>query len=144
MIEIIQIEPGDALYKSMVALRNDALRKPLGLLLTPDELQHDKTSACWGVLLNNKIIGCYLADNQGENGWKMRQVAVAATQQNKGIGRIMLGDIEDNAKLNNVKLLHCNARKTAVEFYQKSGWIVIGEEFDEVGIPHYKMKKEID
>jgi len=34
-----------------------------------------------------------------------------------------------------------NARKTAVGFYEKLGYEKIGEEFPEINIPHYKMRK---
>jgi predicted GNAT family N-acyltransferase len=34
-----------------------------------------------------------------------------------------------------------HARKTAVPFYERIGYQVAGEEFLEVGIPHYEMRK---
>jgi predicted GNAT family N-acyltransferase len=42
-----------------------------------------------------------------------------------------------------VKLMHCNARKTAVPFYLQLGFETVGEEFEEVGIPHFRMQKTI-
>jgi len=36
-----------------------------------------------------------------------------------------------------------HARKTAIGFYEKSGYSVIGDEFTEVGIPHFEMVKKI-
>jgi len=34
-----------------------------------------------------------------------------------------------------------HARKTAVGFYEKLGYRVCGQEFEEVTIPHYVMEK---
>jgi predicted GNAT family N-acyltransferase len=34
-----------------------------------------------------------------------------------------------------------NARKVALPFYLKSGYVIQGDEFEEVGIPHFKMSK---
>jgi predicted GNAT family N-acyltransferase len=36
-----------------------------------------------------------------------------------------------------------HARLTAIGFYEKSGYVVSGGEFLEVGIPHVKMVKRI-
>jgi predicted GNAT family N-acyltransferase len=38
-------------------------------------------------------------------------------------------------------ILH--ARKVVVLFYQKQGYRTLGEEFLEVGIPHFKMEKDL-
>jgi len=34
-----------------------------------------------------------------------------------------------------------HARSPVVEFYQKSGYAIIGESFEEVGIQHFRMQK---
>jgi predicted GNAT family N-acyltransferase len=36
-----------------------------------------------------------------------------------------------------------HARKNAVGFYEKMGYKVRGEEFQEVSIAHYEMEKEL-
>jgi predicted GNAT family N-acyltransferase len=36
-----------------------------------------------------------------------------------------------------------HARQSAVGFYQKLGYQIRGEEFEEVTIPHYEMQKQL-
>jgi predicted GNAT family N-acyltransferase len=36
-----------------------------------------------------------------------------------------------------------HARETAVPFYLKLGYEVVGGQFEEVGIPHFKMEKKL-
>ncbi len=36
-----------------------------------------------------------------------------------------------------------HARKNAVPFYLALGYKIIGEEFEEVGLPHFEMEKNI-
>jgi predicted GNAT family N-acyltransferase len=48
---------------------------------------------------------------------------------------------ENLARDRGMKKLVMHARKTAVGFYEKLGYKVTGEEFEEVTIPHYEMEK---
>ena len=71
----------------------------------------------------------------------MRQVAVDDTKQGKGIGSALLQFSETFAQLKGYASIHCHARKTAVPFYLKHGYTIIGDEFTEVNIPHVYMEK---
>ena len=73
----------------------------------------------------------------------MRQFAVHPSFQKLGIGKMMVGFYEEEAKKRGISHIEFHARKTAVLFYQKLGYSIISDEFLEVGIPHYKMKKEL-
>ena len=50
---------------------------------------------------------------------------------------------EQEARATGIKKIEFHARKTAVKFYQKLGYHLEGEEFLEVGIPHFKMEKNL-
>jgi predicted GNAT family N-acyltransferase len=39
--------------------------------------------------------------------------------------------------------MYCHARDSAVNFYLKNGYTGIGNYFNEDGIPHLKMRKEL-
>jgi predicted GNAT family N-acyltransferase len=36
-----------------------------------------------------------------------------------------------------------HARKSAVGFYEKLGYKIVGDEFEEVTIPHFEMQKTL-
>jgi predicted GNAT family N-acyltransferase len=70
-------------------------------------------------------------------------MAVHNSLQGKGIGATMMNFAENVARDRGFKTLTMHARKTAVGFYQKLGYHIHGEEFEEVTIPHYEMRKKL-
>ena len=67
------------------------------------------------------------------------RMAVLKPYRQQGIGSIMLATLLEQAALNNVKEIVLNAQTAAVGFYQRYGFVAVGNEFQDAGIPHYKM-----
>ena len=128
-------------YKQALALRYKMLREPLGLHFTPAELEKDLHDLHFGLFLENEIAACLTLTVCEGRRMKMRQVATAATLHGKGYGRQLNEAAENFARSEGFKTMFCNARKTAVPFYQRLGYAVVSEEFLEVGIPHFVMEK---
>jgi hypothetical protein len=74
----------------------------------------------------------------------MRQVAVHTDFQRKGVGKLMVDFCEKLAFQNGMKTIYLHARETAVPFYLSLEYSIVGNQFLEVNIPHYKMTKELD
>ena len=72
---------------------------------------------------------------------RLRQMAVLNNLQGKGIGRALMQFAENIARDLGYQRITMHARKTAAGFYQKQGYQLSGEEFEEVTIPHYVMEK---
>ncbi|RYG29002.1 GNAT family N-acetyltransferase, partial [bacterium] len=70
------------------------------------------------------------------NVWKIRQVAVDPMEQGKGLGAALMRAIEPLCDE-----IYLHARDTAVPFYLRLGYQIVGEPFEEVGIPHRAMRK---
>lgn len=87
------------------------------------------------------MIGILLLTPVSEHLVKMRQVAVSPDQQGKGVGTSMVLDSEILAKSQNFTNITLHARENAVPFYLRLGYQVVGDKFEEVGIPHFKMEK---
>jgi predicted GNAT family N-acyltransferase len=134
------IDHGTPEYHQMVDLRYQVLRKPLGLTFTPEDLEQEKNDVLMGCFDDEKLEGCCLLTPAGEKALRLRQMAVANGLQGKGIGRV-LSFAENIARdMRNEKLL-MHARKSAVGFYEKLGYQICSDEFEEVTIPHYIMEK---
>jgi len=73
---------------------------------------------------------------------KIGRMAVLADYRNLGIGSAMLKEIEQFAEWQSIKTLHLSAQTSAIEFYQKNGYLIEGEVYLEAGIPHQNMYKE--
>ena len=135
------IDHGTDEYTQMVNLRNLLLRKPLGLSFDEKELEKEKNDILLGCFDDSKLEGCCLLTEAEPKTVRLRQMAVVSGLQGKGIGKVLLQFAENIARDRGYKKIMMHARKTAVGFYEKSGYIKSGEEFEEVSIPHYVMEK---
>lgn len=137
------IEHGSPEYGQMVKLRDDILRKPLGLTFAPDELEHEKENILIGAFDDDDILGCCMLVEENPATVRLRQMAVLNDLQGKGIGRALMTFAENIARDRGYKILSMHARKNATGFYEKMGYKVASDEFTEVTIPHYVMEKEL-
>ena len=137
------IDHGTKEYRQMVKLREDILRKPLGLAFSLDELEEEKDNLLIGAFEDGDILGCCMLVEETPGMAKLRQMAVLNVLQGKGIGRALMQFAENLARDHGYRALTMHARKNAVGFYEKMGYRVKGPEFLEVSIPHYEMEKEL-
>jgi GNAT superfamily N-acetyltransferase len=135
------IDHGSREYQQMVHLRNEILRRPLGLQFTPDELEKEKEEILIGAFEEEKMLGCCMLIKEAPNSVRLRQMAVLNNLQGKGIGRALMQFAENIARDRGFQKITMHARKTAVGFYEKLGYRISGQEFEEVTIPHYIMEK---
>jgi N-acetylglutamate synthase-like GNAT family acetyltransferase len=137
------IDHGTKEYLQMVHLRNEILRKPLGLSFDKEELEQEKVDILMGAFEDDRLLGCCLMSRMDAATIRLRQMAVPNNMQGKGIGRALMIFAENIARDLGYKKLCMHARTTAVGFYQKLGYTITGEEFTEVTIPHYVMEKSL-
>jgi predicted GNAT family N-acyltransferase len=137
------IDHGSDEYRQMIDLRNQILRKPLGLSFTEEELAKEKKDILLGCFEDDKLEACCVLTQTDPKTVRLRQMAVSAGLQGKGIGRVLMTFAENIARDHGYRRLTMHARKTAVGFYEKSGYRICSDEFEEVTIPHYEMEKEL-
>ncbi|MBI5372398.1 MAG: GNAT family N-acetyltransferase [Sphingobacteriales bacterium] len=137
------IEHGSSDYQKMVQLRDLILRKPLGLVFTPEELEGEKDDILIGAFEEDEILGCCMLVEENSRIIRLRQMAVLNNLQGKGIGRAIMNFAENIARDRGYRVLSMHARKNAIGFYEKMGYCVNGKEFTEVTIPHYVMEKNL-
>jgi len=137
------IDHGTHEYRLMLKLREDLLRKPLGLTFTKDELEKEKDNILIGAFDDDDILGCCMLVEQEPGIVKMRQLAVLNNLQGKGVGTAILQFSENLARDLGYKKITMHARKNTVDFFEKLGYQVNGEEFIEITIPHFEMIKDL-
>ena len=138
-----QIDHGSREYEQMVRLRNEILRKPLGLSFNNDELEREKEDILIGAFEEEKMLGCCLLTKVDDKTLKLRQMAVQNNLQGKGIGASIMSFAEDIARDKGFRKLTMHARDTAVGFYEKFGYRIKGDQFTEVTVSHHIMEKRI-
>jgi len=138
-----QIDHGSEEYQLMVKLREDVLRKPLGLSFDAEELEKEKNEILIAAFDEEDIIGCCILTDIGMQKIRLRQMAVHDSVQGKGIGASIMSFAENIAKDKGYKFMVMHARDTAIGFYEKFGYKVKSDEFEEVGLSHHIMEKEL-
>jgi predicted GNAT family N-acyltransferase len=124
-------------------LRQDVLRKPLGLNLFDEDLLSEYQELFFVGSENHQIVSC-LQLKKLENGvLKLRQMATDTKYQGKGFGKELVQFAERWSVENGYSSVELHARKVAQLFYEKLGYEKAGEEFLEVDIAHFKMTKSL-
>ena len=135
------IEHGSGEYEETVALRDEVLRKPLGLSYDPAELAGEKDSFHLALRKGAVLVACLVLKPLDERCIKMRQLAVRESSQGKGVGRELVNYAESFLKGRGFAEIVLHARETARGFYEKLGYEAEAGSFTEVGLPHVFMRK---
>jgi GNAT superfamily N-acetyltransferase len=130
-------------YENALNLREDILRKPLGLTLTENDLARDAECFHLGGFHDSQLRAVLLLQPLDEHAMQMRQVAVCPGWQRTGAGSQLVAFAEEFARLKGCKTLIAHARSTALGFYLRLGYSAAGEEFIETTIAHRLVAKAL-
>lgn len=139
------IKHGSQSYDESLKLRHEILRVPLGMDLfdgSYDDLSQEARYYHFGAFdEEDNLVSSVLGIPTATHEIRIKQMVVAEGYQNQGVGKRLFMAFE--AYLLNLGfeefILH--ARRSAHGFYLNMGYVILGGEFQEVGLPHYKMKK---
>jgi YbgC/YbaW family acyl-CoA thioester hydrolase len=144
----------------MVQLRTGAwadLREPAQRLRTqvfveeqrvPQELEWDDADVdCVHAVAFNRLgqavaTGRLLPSEQGRA--RIGRMAVDKVLRGAGVGREVLLALMDVARRRGDSHVELHAQRTAEGFYRKLGFVPVGEEFEEAGIPHITMARPLE
>ena len=142
--ELIEIEFGSLLYREELELRDEVLRKPIGLKYSEADLEKEPGYRHFGLLSDGQLAACLMVVPHPENVAQIRQMAVREDLQGQGWGRHLMRSVEELlTREGRVRSFFLNARHTAIGFYTGLGYVITGDPFTEVGIPHRRMEKQI-
>lgn len=145
MIEIRKISASET-----IVVRHPVLRKGKPIESCHFDGDDWDTTSHFGLYENNTLEGVIsIFENNNPlfkeaRQWQIRGMAVLENNQGKGFGRQLVTHMEQAANSQNIDLIWFNARETAVGFYQKMSYEIIGHSFDipAVGM-HYVMRKRL-
>ncbi|MDH1915846.1 MULTISPECIES: GNAT family N-acetyltransferase [Acinetobacter] len=72
------------------------------------------------------------------------RVAVLKAYRGQGIGRMIMLEVIRQAHQQDRKFLQLSSQVHAISFYEKLGFSIQGDAYDECGIPHIKMQLVIE
>jgi predicted GNAT family N-acyltransferase len=140
----ITLEPhGSRGWQEMVALRRRVLRAPLGLRFTEEQLAAEAGQLHLALRVDGVLAGTLLLlPPSGPGGTaKLRQMAVAPERAGQGFGALLMRRAESELRRLEAGDALLAARETAVGFYERFNFVVEGEPFTEVTLPHRWMRR---
>lgn len=142
MIECREYSYASDAYREALNLRMEVLKRPLGIEFDMEELAREGSEYHLGAFEAGVLLATMILTPLGEEA-KMRQVAVHPSRQGSGIGTTLVGFSETFCRERGFRKMILNARESAVPFYERLGYVRVGEPFQEVTILHYAMKKPL-
>ncbi len=109
-----------------------------------------KNTIHYAAFIDDVLMGCASVYKEShpdfslKQSWRLRGMAVHQDLQGQGIGTQLLETCINHAIKNKADVIWCNARDNAVKFYKKSGFKIIGDEFELPNIgPHFLLAKNL-
>ncbi|MDR6566973.1 1-(5-phosphoribosyl)-5-[(5-phosphoribosylamino)methylideneamino]imidazole-4-carboxamide isomerase [Chitinophaga ginsengisegetis] len=107
------------------------------------KVDHDADGLHFGVFDQGQLV-TVVSLFLGRDSAQFRKLATAQAAQGKGFGEAILAHLADICKKEKIKLLWCNARDTAVTFYDRLGYTTKGDYFIKGGITFVRMELPLD
>ncbi len=144
MMYKVQIVNTQKQIDAIIDLRYDILRKPWNQPkdTATDDLELSSINAF--IEQDEDVIACGRLQDNGSGLGQIRYMAVNTKYQGKGLGKLIVAKLEEEAKAIGLKTIELQARENALEFYKSQGYEVKQTSFKLWNIiQHYLMTKEL-
>ena len=111
--------------------------------ITAAEVWDQRDAICQHVLIRHHGETVAAGRIDIEKSGKVGRVAVLSSVRKYGFGRRIMAALEQQARQSKRRKGWFHAQISAIGFYQKLGYQVVGKEFEEAGIIHRKMEKNM-
>ncbi|MFC4526538.1 GNAT family N-acetyltransferase [Dyella halodurans] len=110
----------------------------------PEALERDELDTVSVHLLardgQGEAIGCARLTPQG----KIGRVAVRQPWRNQGVGAALLRELVTRARTQGQTQVTLDAQIAAIAFYQREGFVAVGDRFEDAGLIHQTMRLELE
>ncbi len=143
-LDLLFIDVADPAYEGECDLRYRILREPLGFTRADVAFPFEADSLhLVAVDRAGRVRGCVLFHPDGAGGGRLFQMAVDGALQGQGVGRALVDHLEAELADRGVTEVVLHARHHAIGFYARLGYEEFGAPYEEVGIPHRNMRKQL-
>ena len=143
MLTFHELVVGSSKHRQAMILREIVLRRPLQLAWSDLEVSEEPLCFHFAACEEGRVIATLLLKPIDDRTIKMRQVAVEAAAQRRGVGSRLIAYAEAFAHARGYTRMIAHARESATGFYERLGYSLIGEPYIEVTIPHRAAVKEL-
>ena len=134
--------PGD--WPDVTAVRTRVFVDEQGV---PPELEQDALDATAVHAVSRDAHGCVVATGRlFERGGRgvIGRMAVDAAFRGRGHGAAVLAELHRQARRRGLGEVELHAQLSARGFYERAGYVAVGEEYEEAGIRHVTMRRRLD
>ncbi|RBL88594.1 1-(5-phosphoribosyl)-5-[(5-phosphoribosylamino)methylideneamino]imidazole-4-carboxamide isomerase [Chitinophaga flava] len=124
-----------------LTLRRDVLYPDASLEAV--KVDQDEDGLHFGVFDGGQLV-TVVSLFMGRGEAQFRKLATLPAAQGKGYGKAVLAHLMDICRKEKIKLLWCNARDTAVSFYDRLGYVARGNYFIKGGINFIRMELPLE
>jgi predicted GNAT family N-acyltransferase len=103
------------------------------------KVEGDEAANHYGAYVDNELI-CVASIFVDSDSARLRKFATLSSYQGQGIGSQVIEHVINDLKTTGMQRFWCDARSSAVGFYQRFGLAQQGNEFLKSGIPYFKME----
>lgn len=121
-INLREVACGSDLYRALLVIRDEVLRKPIGMVLRDKDTATDHKEFHLAAFEQDTPVGCVLLKPLGTEAIQLRQMAVLDSHRGRNIGAMLVRYAEDFARQKSFSTMETRARRTARGFYEKLGY----------------------
>lgn len=133
----------DAERADAIAVRREVFIEEQGVPEHREIDGKDDAAAHFVAYDGESAVGAARLREYDEGVGKVERVAVLDALRGSGIGRALMETVEKAADNSGYDELHLHAQVPVVEFYEHLSYEVTSEEFEDAGIPHREMRKQL-
>lgn len=142
-VAIFEAPLGSYLYRTALRLREDILRRPLGLTVSRDELAADTMRQHFCAVDCGAVVGTVSLHPVDETTLQLKQMAVTEKSRTSRVGSSLVAHAERWATAAGFRHMIIHSRVGAEGFYLKQGYAQDGDVFFEMTIPHMRVIKRL-
>lgn len=106
------------------------------------QLEGDQDALHFGAYINNELV-CVASVFIDNSKARLRKFATSTSCQNNGIGTQILAHILKELPTYGINYFYCDARLSAIKFYQRFGMSCQGDPFMKSGVQYIVMDRKI-
>lgn len=125
------------------AVREAVFHKEQGISKELDFDSEDENAVHFTAYLDEQPIGTARIRFPSPGQAKLERFAVLSHMRGKKIGELILKEIETYLLAQNITEIVLNSQLSAKGFYERFGYVISGDIFEEASIPHVKMTKKL-
>ena len=133
----------DPEYGEERRLRSEVLIKPFGITPGAELFPTEDQSYHLIAVDEGRVVGGAIFIPEAKIG-RICQMAVDPAYQKKGVGAALIANLEERLREEGFEEAYLHARHYAVGFYERMGYTVEGEPFEEVGMKHFALRKALE